>query len=64
MSPYKRGIFGSSDINVLLKVNIFQGITLPDAPVNNNVFGGQFLGQVKLKYPLSTPFTFIGVNFR
>ncbi|KAL3381346.1 hypothetical protein AABB24_001453 [Solanum stoloniferum] len=27
------------------EVNIFQGITLPDAPVNNNVFGGQFLGQ-------------------
>ncbi|KAF3681983.1 Acyl-CoA thioesterase 2 [Capsicum annuum] len=28
-----------------LKVNIFQGITLPDAPKFGKVFGGQFLGQ-------------------
>ncbi|XP_055817293.1 acyl-CoA hydrolase 2-like isoform X2 [Solanum dulcamara] len=27
------------------EVNIFQGITLSDAPVVDNVFGGQFLGQ-------------------
>ncbi|KAF3681984.1 putative small nuclear ribonucleoprotein-associated proteins B and B'-like [Capsicum annuum] len=29
----------------LIEVNIFQGVTLPDAPVSDKVFGGQFLGQ-------------------
>ncbi|KAM1707560.1 hypothetical protein ACFX13_000703 [Malus domestica] len=28
-----------------LKVNIFQGITLPDAPSFGQVFGGQLVGQ-------------------
>lgn len=65
MSPYKIGLFGSSNINVVLKVNIFQGITLPDAPRFGKVFGGQFIGQVKLKCSLSPPrrepLTLIGV---
>ncbi|KAM3282363.1 hypothetical protein P3S67_026008 [Capsicum chacoense] len=29
----------------LIEVNIFQGVTLPDAPVSDKLFGGQFLGQ-------------------
>ncbi|XP_076893283.1 acyl-CoA hydrolase 2-like [Bidens hawaiensis] len=28
-----------------IEVNIFKGITLPDAPHNGKVFGGQFIGQ-------------------
>lgn len=31
---------------VFMKVNIFKGITLPDAPRFGKVFGGQFIGQV------------------
>jgi len=30
----------------LWKVDIFQGITLPDAPRFGKVFGGQMIGQV------------------
>lgn len=32
-----------------LKVNIFKGITLPDAPKFGKVFGGQLLGQVEFR---------------
>ena len=32
-----------------LKVNLFKGITLPEAPKFGKVFGGQFLGQVDLE---------------
>lgn len=32
-----------------MKVNIFKGITLPDAPRFGKVFGGQFIGQVIVK---------------
>lgn len=35
---------------VFLKVNIFRGITLPDAPKFGKVFGGQFMGQVQLNF--------------
>lgn len=32
------------------QVNIFKGITLPDAPKFGKVFGGQFIGQVLLVF--------------
>ena len=35
------------------KVNIFRGITLPDAPKFGKVFGGQFIGQARLSFSLS-----------
>ena len=35
------------------KVNIFRGITLPDAPKFGKVFGGQFIGQARLSCSLS-----------
>ncbi|KAM0036547.1 putative palmitoyl-CoA hydrolase [Helianthus debilis subsp. tardiflorus] len=33
---------------VSIKVNIFKGITLPYAPRFGKVFGGEFIGQVKM----------------
>nr|AIL29214.1 acyl-CoA thioesterase [Camellia oleifera] len=35
----------NADVIALSKVNIFRGITLPDAPRFGEVFGGQFIGQ-------------------
>lgn len=43
-SPYF--VFKKKIITNALKVNIFQGITLPDAPKFGKVFGGQLVGQV------------------
>lgn len=39
-------VFKKKIITNALKVNIFQGITLPDAPKFGKVFGGQLVGQV------------------
>ncbi|XP_030930248.1 uncharacterized protein LOC115955962 isoform X3 [Quercus lobata] len=38
-------LVNEANVIALTKVNIFRGITLPDAPKFGKVFGGQFIGQ-------------------